>query len=353
MKIAIITDLHFGARNDNPAILFHQKKFFTNQFIPFVADKSNEIRAVFCLGDTFDRRKQSNHLSVYEAKQVLFDAIHRLSLPFYVIVGNHDAYFKNTNEVNTPRIVLRDYSNLAVIDQPSEIVLDGKTFCMLPWICPDNWTKTKELLKSTKAKICCAHLQLQGFEMHQGSPVSEGMPVSLFEQFDKVLTGHFHHRSTKDNIYYLGTPYEMTWADYNDPRGFHVLDTDTMELEFHENHNHLFKVIEYDDSNLVMGDYTCKDQYVKIKVMRKNNPALFEEFLESVEGTAPVECKVLEEYKEVNMGDIQELEAGEDTLTFLLDTMKTYAEFSSEEVLLRAQVKLKELYQQAHDMVED
>lgn len=352
MKIVIITDLHFGARNDNPAILIHQKKFFENQFIPFVADKSNGIGAVFCLGDTFDRRKQSNHLSIHEAKQTLFAPIDKLNLPFYVIVGNHDAYFKNTNEINTPRIVLRDYLNLTVIDQPSEIVLDGKTFCMLPWICPDNWIKTKELLKSTKAKICCAHLQLQGFEMHQGSIVSEGMSASLFEQFDKVLTGHYHHRSTKDNIYYLGTPYEITWADYNDPRGFHVLDTDTMELKFHQNHEHLFRVIEYTgDGPDIITD--CKDQFLKIKVLSKDNPVAFEQFLSTIEDMSPIECKVLEEYKDVDVGVIQEIKEGEDTLTFLLETMKDFAGSSSQDTLIKAQAKLKELYQQAHDMVED
>lgn len=352
MKIAIITDLHFGARNDNPAILLHQQKFFKEEFLPFVSDKNNKIEAVMCLGDTFDKRKQSNHLSVHAAKQMLFEPVATLGMPFYVIVGNHDAYFKNTNEVNTPNIFLRDYGNVIVVDHPTEHTFDGKQILMLPWICPDNWTETKELLKATKAKICCAHLQLQGFEMHLGSPVSEGMPASLFEQFDKVLTGHYHHRSTKDNIYYLGTPYEMTWADYNDPRGFHVLDTSTMELEFHQNPGHLFRVVEYTgDGPNVIED--CKDQFLKIKVLSKDDPVAFEQFLSTVEGMSPIECKVLEEYKNVDTDAIDEIKQGEDTLTFLLETMKDFAGSSSPDTLIKAQTKLKELYQQAHDMVED
>jgi len=358
MKIAIITDLHFGARNDSPAVLIHQKQFFGQQFIPFVADKKNKIEAVMCLGDTFDKRKQSNHLSVYEAKQSLFDPIAELCLPFYIIVGNHDAYYKNTNEINTSRIFLRDYVNISIIDQPTECDIDGQLFLMLPWICPANWDETKALLKSTKANICCAHLQLQGFEMHRGSPVSEGMPASMFEKFEKVLTGHYHHRSNKDNVYYLGTPYEMTWADYNDPRGFHVLDTDTLELEFHENPNHLFNVIEYDDrkpreelESILAQSFG--NQYVKVKVIAKEHPDWFEEFVDHVERTSPVECKVIEEYKNTSMDAIQELNAGEDTLTFLLETMKEFAANSSEETLVKAQAKIKSLYQQAHDMVED
>lgn len=359
MRIALITDLHFGARNDSPALLLHQKKFFTEQFIPYVADEKNQIGAVFCLGDTFDKRKQSNHLSIHEAKQSLFGPISDLNKPFYVLVGNHDAYFKNTIEVNTPNICLKEYKNVVVIDKPCEDLLDSNRILFLPWICPDNWEATKKMLHSTKAKICCAHLQLSGFEMHRGSPVSEGMPVSLFEKFDMVLTGHFHHRSVKDNIYYLGTPYEMTWADYDDPRGFHVLDDDTLKLEFHENLNHLFNVIEYNDKNYsseeeMLHVLRCEaNQFVKIRVNAKEHPEWFENLVAKLESNSPVECKVIEDYKNTELESIEELEVGGDTLTFLLDTMKEFAGNSSEEVLMKAQAKLRNLYQQAKDMVED
>lgn len=357
-RIALITDLHFGGRNDSPALLLHQKKFFSEQFIPYVADEKNQIGAVICLGDTFDKRKQSNHLSIYEAKKSLFDPIAELKKPFYMIVGNHDAYFKNTIEVNTINLCLKEYKNIIVVDQPCEDLLDSNKILFLPWICPDNWEKTKKMLHSTKARICCAHLQLSGFEMHRGSPVSEGMPVSLFEKFDMVLTGHFHHKSSKDNIHYLGTPYEMTWADYNDPRGFHVLDDNTLELEFHENPDHLFKVIEYDDRkskeelHSVLSQ-SFDNQYVKIRVVAKEHPDWFEEFVGDIEKASPVECKVLEDYKNNDLESIQEIEAGGDTLTFLLETMKEFAGNVSEEVLMKSEAKLKELYQQAHDMVED
>lgn len=358
MRIALITDLHIGGRNDSPALLLHQKKFFSEQFIPYVADEKNQIGAVICLGDTFDKRKQSNHLSIYESKKFLFDPLAELDKPFYMVVGNHDAYFKNTIEVNTLNLCLKEYQNIIVIDQPCDDLLDSNKILFLPWICPDNWEATKKALHSTKAKICCAHLQLSGFEMHRGSPVSEGMPVSLFEKFDMVLTGHFHHKSSKDNIHYLGTPYEITWADYNDPRGFHVLDDDKLELEFHENPNHLFKVIEYDDRNSTEDQILdklkeCQNQYVKVRVIAKEHPEWLDNAVSKLESFSPVECKILEEYRNTDLESIQELEAGSDTLTFLLETMKEFAGNSSEEVLLKSEAKLKDLYRQAHDMVED
>lgn len=358
MRIAIITDLHFGARNDNPAILLHQKKFFDDQFVPFVADPKNNIGAVMCMGDTFDRRKQSNHLSVHEAKNMLFGPINELNKPFYVIVGNHDAYYKNTIKVNTPSLCLKDYKNVYVIDEPCEDLFEYNKILMLPWICPDNWPQTKEILRTTKAKICCAHLQLAGFEMHRGSPVSEGMPASMFEKFQMVLSGHYHHKSSKDNIHYLGTPYEITWADYNDPRGFHVLDDDTLNLEFHQNPEHLFKVVEYDDRNSTQEEIlnqlkVSENQYVKVRVIAKEHPEWLDSAISMIESSSPIECKVAEEYKNEDLDSIQELEAGADTLTFLLEVMKEFAGNSSEEVLTKAQAKLKVLYQQAHDMVED
>src|SRR5690348_10806612 len=101
MKIAIITDLHFGARQDSNVISQFQRRFYREKFFPYIDDPENGIEAVFCLGDTFDRRKYTNHVSLCYAKEMLFEPMKARGMPFHILVGNHDAFFKNTNDVNT------------------------------------------------------------------------------------------------------------------------------------------------------------------------------------------------------------------------------------------------------------
>ncbi len=91
------------------------------------------------------------------------------------------------------------------------------------------------------------HLEIKGFEMHNGHMNEHGTEKSVFKRFEKVMSGHFHKKSDDGHIYYLGTQYEMTWSDYKCPKGFHIFDTQTRELSRIENDNTIFKKIIYND----------------------------------------------------------------------------------------------------------
>jgi DNA repair exonuclease SbcCD nuclease subunit len=276
MKVAIITDQHFGGRNDSVHFLDYYDKFYTETF--FTTIDKNNINTVIILGDTFDRRKYINFYSLKRTKEMFFDPLHKRGINVQMLAGNHDTYFKNTNNVNSIDLLLGEYDNINVIHSPKTIYVDPVHICMIPWICAENYNDSMNQIQNTNADICMGHFEIEGFVMHRGAICEEGLDRSIFKHFDAVFSGHYHHKSKQNNIQYLGNPYEMTWIDYNDERGFHLFDLETKELQFIKNPNVMFHKIIYDDKNESITQITGKDlkQYINKSLVRLHH--LFENF---------------------------------------------------------------------------
>lgn len=350
MKIALITDQHFGARNDSIQFLDFFEKFYDETFFPKLEEEG--ITTVLILGDTFDRRKYVNFYTYKRAREMFFDRLHTRGIKVHMLAGNHDTYFKNTNEVNSVRLLLQEYDNITVIDHPSTIYIDEKPICMMPWICPENYEDSIETLKETPADICCGHFEIAGFAMYRGMPSHEGLSRELFRKFDYTFSGHYHHKSGSDGIYYLGNPYELTWQDYNDTRGFHLFDLDTRELEFVPNPNVMFHRVIYDDKEESITDITGKDltkytnTYVKVVVLNKTNPYLFDRFMEKMYAVNPIDVTIAEDFTDLTEGvEDDMIDQAEDTLTII----NKYVDGISEEHIDNNKLKtvLKELYIEA------
>ena len=327
MKVAIITDQHFGARNDSIAFLDFFQKFYDNTFFPAIDD--NGIDTVLILGDTFDRRKYVNFYALDRAKKMFFDKLEERGITVHMLAGNHDTYFKNTNEVNSPDLLLQEYSNVIVIDEPETIVIDGTSICMMPWICPENYQQSLDMMQNTKAEICMGHFEIAGFSMYRGMESHDGLDKSIFEKFDLVFSGHYHHRSSDKHIHYLGNPYELTWQDYNDPRGFHLFDTDTRRLEFIPNPYRMFERLEYNDKDAEPIDLDVvdlKNMYVKLIVINKTDFYKFDKFIAKLYNKGCADIKIVEDMSEFNEGEIGEEISLEDTvsvLTHYIDSITT------------------------------
>lgn len=324
MKIAVITDQHFGARGDSTQCLDYYEKFYENVFFPTL--KARDITTLYILGDTFDRRKYVNFNTLARAKKMFFDRLESLDIKVVMIAGNHDTYYKNTNDVNSPDLLLCEYSNITIIDRPVTVTEGGTNICMLPWICSDNYEDSMEVIKTTKAEICMGHLEIMGFQMYRGADSHEGFEPKLFDKFSKVFSGHYHHKSEKDNIYYLGNPYELTWQDYDDPRGFHLFDLDTYELEFIQNPYTMFYRYEYDDTINDMNkvDYTpFTDRYCKIVVINKSNLYAFDMFVNNVYKHNPQDVKIIEDFSEFSEGEVDENINLEDTSSVLMNYVES------------------------------
>ena len=318
MKVAIITDQHFGARNDSIAFLDFFQKFYDNTFFPTL--DSSGINTVLVLGDTFDRRKYVNFYALDRAKKMFFDKLEERGITVYMLAGNHDTYFKNTNEVNSPDLLLAEYNNIEVIDEPKTINVNGFEVCMLPWICPENYQQSLDEIKNTTSTICMGHLEIAGFAMYRGMESHEGFSAETFNKFDLVFSGHYHHRSNDRNIYYLGNPYELTWQDYNDPRGFHLFDFTTRQLDFVENPYRMFERLEYTDKEVEpidLDQLELKDKYIKLVVLEKTDFYKFDKFIQKLYNKGCHEIKIVEDFSEFQEGEINEEINLEDTVSVL------------------------------------
>lgn len=326
MKVAVLGDTHFGARNDNHAFHDYFEKFYNDVFFPYLEE--NNIKNVIQLGDLFDRRKYVNFYTLKRAREYFFDPIVDKDIHMDVFVGNHDTFFKNTNEVNSPELLLQDYSsNISIYSEPCDINLDGTWATLLPWVCAGNYQQCMDHVSQTQAQILFGHLELAGFEMYRGAINDHGMDAKVFDKFDMVMSGHFHHKSSQGNIFYLGTPYEMTWSDFDDAKGFHIFDTETRELTFIKNPYNMFQKWFYNDvdSNPLESDIDfskAEGAIIKVIVKNKNNPYWFDQYINQLEKAGTVDIQVVEDHLNLQLEDEEDLiDEAEDTLTIL----KNYA----------------------------
>lgn len=325
MKIAIVTDTHFGVRNDSHVFLRHSQKFFEDVFFPYL--KKNDIDAIVHAGDVFDRRKQVGYITLDRARDFFLDRCVKERYELHVIIGNHDVPYRNTNVPNSMDELYPDTEGINVYSGPDTIRIGEVPICLVPWVNKENHDETVKIIKGTKADILIGHLELKGFDMYRGIPCQHGtLDSNLLKNFDMVLSGHFHHKSTKGNITYLGSPYEMTWADFNDERGFHVLDLSNREIEFVRNPRRVFYKVFYDeDAEPEAGNY--EDCYVKVIVQNRTSDQLFDSFMESLYKSGPADVSIVEDRGSIDLEegteDIQDVEDTVSILDHYVDNSKT------------------------------
>ena len=201
MKVAIITDQHFGFKKGSKLYLDYFQKFYEECFFPKI--KELGITTILDLGDTFDNRKGVDSYSLDWAKKYYFDPIRSMSIDLVSIVGNHTAYYKNTNDINTNDLVLREYDNITLLSECQELEIGGLNILFIPWINQENEKETHKKIKESKAKVAMGHLELNGFVATHGHVMDAGADFECYNKFHHVFSGHYHTRSSNGKIYYL------------------------------------------------------------------------------------------------------------------------------------------------------
>ena len=346
MKVVIITDQHFGCRKNSK--LFHDYflKFYQDIFFPYLEE--NGITTVVDMGDTFDSRKGVDFSSLAWAKDNYYDRLKSMGIKVHTIVGNHTAYYKNTNEVNAVDLLLREYENVTVYSETTEIKLDKLKVLLIPWINKENEESSFKLIKSSPCKIAMGHLELNGFRAHRGCIMDHGHASELYSEFTKVFSGHYHTRSDDGRIYYLGNPYEMFWNDCGDRRGFTIFDTETLEHSHIDNPYRLFYNIYYEDTPHQLFDASEYDnKIVKVIVRKKTDTKNFEKFVDKLYSAGVADLKVVESFVIQESEEFDVFES-EDTLS-ILDRYIQEAEISLDKTVIQS--IMRDIYQEACELI--
>lgn len=324
MLIAIISDSHAGARLNLEVFQSYFSRFYNEIFFPYL--KEHDIKTIIHAGDIMESRKYTNHSILNGLKKTFLNPIMDNDIKMHLIEGNHDQYFNNTNKLDAPTELFGHIKNIDIYKHPGEVEIGGLKFLFIPWIIEETKEQTFQLIQNSDASVVIGHLELNGFEVIRGQVMNDGMDPNILKKFDMVLSGHFHYRSSRNNIQYLGTPYEMTFSDCDDIKGFHILDTETLELTFIENPLKMFYKIQYDDTDktfdTIRKEYPLDlytDKYIKVIVKARTNPYYFDRFLDALYKKNPADITILEDFV-YESGEDEKIvaDSGEDTLTVLL-----------------------------------
>ena len=351
MKIALISDTHWGVKNDSPVMLNNMKEFLDKIFYPYL--DSNNVSTVVHLGDLVDRRKYINIATAQRLREDFLEKIASRNIDFHIIAGNHDTYYKNTNNVNSLNELVRNqYPEFKVWDnKPVSWTFNNTQILLTPWICDENREASLRAINETRSSILFGHLELAGFPMYVGAPPSDGDDPNIFNKFDTVCSGHYHHRSSRSNIHYLGSPCEFTWADYNDKKGFHVFDTETRELEFIENPFTMFEKVWYDDATLGHEpegiDLSCfEGRHIKVIVKNKLDPYKFDMFISQLEKRGVHDLQVVEDHLNLNLEeDADIINEAEDTMSILRKYLTSMS--ANTDIKIRVEKIVSDLYMKA------
>ena len=348
MKLAILNDTHFGCRNDSKIFLDHTFKFFDEVFFPYLEE--NNIKTILHLGDMMDRRKFVNFNTLSRVRKDFVEKIEDLGIDFHCVIGNHDTYYKNTNELNSLRELFSDrYNHIHIYEHPVELDFDSFKIAMVPWMAKQNKEECLEFLKNTEASWVGGHFELDGYQVFRGIDFDGGMNDHFLSRFEEVMSGHFHIQSYRKNVHYIGTQYQLTFSDLGEKKGFWILDTETRTKEFVENPFSMFHQIEYDDVHDDITKFLKKDfsmyenAYVRILVHNKSNPYLLDKLMDTLYANGVQSVTVIEDVKTGDLSEDEQVDLSKDTLTLITNEVDAFEMERSTKI----KEKIQTLYMEA------
>lgn len=345
MKLAILNDTHTGIRNSSDVFLNNAADFYGNVFFPVL--KEYGVQQILHLGDYYDNRKAINIKALHHNRKCFLEPMKQLGLKMDIIPGNHDTYFKDTNTPNSLKELLGFFINeVAIIEKPSVISYGSLNVGLLPWINQENEKECMHFIKNCDAKILGGHLELSGFEMQAGILSDHGMSPKEFSRFNAVLTGHYHTKSSKGNVHYLGSQMEFFWSDCGDDKFFHILDTETQELTPVRNPYTLFSKIIYDDtSKMVVPDVS--NTFVKVIVDKRSDLKKFDKFIDSIQEMPLHDLKIVENFNDILPASEEVDVSVDDTQTLLSEYIDTVDTDLAKEILKE---RMQDLYVEAQTL---
>ena len=350
MKVAILNDTHCGVRNSSDIFLKYQERFYSEIFFPYLKDHG--ITNILHLGDYYEHRKFINFKALHANRKHFLEPMRDNGITMDIICGNHDVFYKNTNELCSLKELLGYFtSNVNIIMKPTILDYAGCKVGALPWINNSNYEESMKWVQNCEASIIGAHLELKGFEMMAGVTNPHGMEADAFSRFEMVLSGHFHTKSNQGNVTYLGSQMEFTWSDVDDPKYFHILDTETREITPVRNPITLFKKVIYDDTKT---DYNEMDvqqftnKFIKLIVVNKSDLYMFDRFIDRLQNIETFELKIAESFEEYLGESVDDGKVSLEDTSQLLDSYVEAVDTDLDKDHLK--IELRKLYTEAQNL---
>jgi len=345
MRVALLNDTHFGVRSDNSLFYDYFNLFLNKCFFPTI--EHYNVQKIIHLGDFLDRRKYVNFNTLNWVKENFLDKTKNYEID--LIIGNHDTYYKNSNNLNSPDLITSSYPNIKVYSSPTEV----NNILYLPWITSENRDMTMQMIHDSTCTVAMGHLEINGYVMYKGVHCSSGLNPSIFEKFKSVYTGHFHTKNESANIYYLGSPWDLIFTDSEDVKGFHLYDTETDELEFFENPYKMYWKFYYDDVSktkdmVLLPPSKLKKlnkSFVKVYVKSKSKQKLFDKYVQQINEAQPASLILFEDYSTIESDQVDNINISEDTLSMIRSSIDDYSELiNTEESKKRIEDLLTKIY---------
>lgn len=223
--VCCVSDIHVGVHQNSALwhdIALDWAKWLDKQLI------SHGIKDMIIPGDLFHYRDEIAVNTIHVVTQML--SIWK-KYNIVLLVGNHDAFYKDRSEINSLSI-LNGWDNITVIDKPTQIKYKNTKIMFCPW--------GTELRQIKKSDIVFGHFEISSFKYNQHKICESGMSASkLLAKSPLIITGHFHLREERlyknGKILYLGNPYQMDFGDAYSTKGYYLLDLVSRDYKFTEN----------------------------------------------------------------------------------------------------------------------
>lgn len=295
MNIAVITDQHFGYLKNSPIYWEYFNRFYNDIFFPTL--KEYNVKSILDLGDTTDNRKYIEFDTIDSIRTNYYDKL--TDYEIHTLVGNHQSFYKDTNKINSPSLLLKDYDNVKVYSNPTTIKIHNLSIDVFPWLNKNNINQLYSVIKNSSSSLAVGHLEFRGGLMHPGSYCEDGFTPNVFNKYKKVLTGHFHFRNVLENIHYIGNPYQLNFGDCGADRGFVILNTDNLELTYINNpYNLFYKIYGYDKDDIDFSIYN--KTYVRLYINERDDSIRLDNFVNSLYANGVYEVKI-NELNELNV----------------------------------------------------
>jgi len=256
---------------------------------------SKKIKDIFILGDVYHYRDEIAVNTIHVVNQI-FNIWKDFNIT--IVVGNHDAYYKDRSDINSLSI-LNGWGNINVISTPSTHTLYGKKALFLPWGANVN--------ELERADMIFGHLEIESFKMNSFKLCDKGLKTKdLLKIAPFIMSGHFNLRDErvydKGKIIYVGNPYEMDFGDSGTTKGYYILNLNTLNYTFHENAHspkHLKLTLTEILEKKAKNELNITNNIIKLIIDKKTEADNIDDLIEKITNTKPFSLSV--DYSLINL----------------------------------------------------